>query len=208
MSGRLGAGAAWAALPIAVLAFADTPACVDGLLVAAAVATLLLTVAPFLPGLHRLPLVGAPRLLVELRLNTVPFEAKEDGTLRLRHSLEGREKQRFVLTVELLNRERRVAIDDPRVEITFPRKSGVQRVTAAHGQTPLADFNLEETSEFDLLWTGRPAKLLPGIPERYYFAVVLRAGSWKLDVCVQSHSLYRSTRVPVVLDLDPGEASP
>jgi len=100
MGARIGYGAAWGALPLAgaVAAGAAGNTCLAIFLTVLVVgASLVIPLAPFLPLLNRLPLIGSPRLGVVMRLN-----GRRDLTL----TTAAGEEHTCILDIEISNPSR------------------------------------------------------------------------------------------------------
>ncbi len=115
---RIGYGAAWAALPAggAVAAGVDGNIALALLFGALAFcASVLAPLAPFIPGLHRLPLVGSPRVEVVFRLN---------GRRNMTLSVPAGEEHICILEVEITNLERWVEVKGAWLNLLIP--SGIK----------------------------------------------------------------------------------
>lgn len=115
---RIAIGAAWGALPggAAVAAGVDGNVTLAALLgVVAGIAAVVIPLAPFLPFLNRLPLVGSPQLEVVLRLN-----GRRDLTL----TVAAEEEHACILEVEVSNPNRWFAVKEAWLGLSIP--SGIK----------------------------------------------------------------------------------
>jgi hypothetical protein len=120
---RIGYGAAWGALPLVGAAAAGAAGNTTLTLLLCLLtfcASVLAPLAPFLPALHRLPLVGSPRIDVVFRLN-----GRRDMTLTVPKG----EEHTCILDVEITNRERWTAIKDAWLNLLVPSGIKVVRCT-------------------------------------------------------------------------------
>lgn len=111
---RLGIGAAWGALPLAGAAAAGADGNTNlaiALALVVVIASLVVPLAPFLPYLHRLPIVGSPRLDVVLRLN-----GRKDQTI----TVQAGEEYTCILEVEVTNPSKWFAVKDAWIKFYIP----------------------------------------------------------------------------------------
>jgi hypothetical protein len=118
MGGRIAAGAAVGALPTAgaIAAGAVGNVCLAiPLVVLAVLVTFVVPLAPFVWGLHHLPLIGSPRVTTTLRLN---------GNTDMRITVPENDEHTCVLEVGIKNRERWAEVKGAWLNVLVP--SGIK----------------------------------------------------------------------------------
>lgn len=213
MGARMGYGAAWGALPLAgaIAAGAAGNTCLAiALSILVVFASALVPLAPFLPLLNRLPLIGSPRLGVVFRLN-----GRRDLTL----TTAAGEEHTCILDLEIANPSRWFAVKGAWINFLVPSGIKVGRCDQfgqpegggqwqdfhAHrlGSHSRADYWHDTNLDFPPRLTRRiRIKLRLGIGEKE------EAIEYPILLKLSAPSLYRPIEVGATIMVRKGDADP